>query len=311
MRGTPEFRRLLSAAEQAAKAGGAVVRMQAPGATQRKGAGDYVSDADREAERAIGKVLLGQTPDIPVFGEEFGGEPADRYWLVDPIDGTTNFLHGFPAVGVSVALIQDGRPVVGVVAAPLLDDVYTAIRDGGAQVRRGGGAPVPLSVSDRDPSRAIVATGFPFRAKERTDRHLAMVRDCLHRFEDLRRPGAASLDLAWTAAGVFDGFFELGLSTWDVAAGALLVEEAGGRVSDWSGGPGYLSGDILAGSPAVQAELGRAAAASGSASLEERETAQDPPRAEQDERALFEELGGFSSTFETIGTAEPEDGPAS
>jgi myo-inositol-1(or 4)-monophosphatase len=114
-------------------------------------------------------------------------------------------------------------------------------------------------VSDRPVDRAVVGTGFPFRRKDVLARYLAMFGAALERFEDLRRPGAASLDLAWTAAGVFDGFFELGLSPWDVAAGGLLIEEAGGVVTDWAGGPDYLSGDILAGPPAVHAELLRLA----------------------------------------------------
>lgn len=260
-RATPELRRYLSAAEQAAKAAGAIIRNRVAGVVERKGDGDYVTQADRDAEKAIGRTLLSHTPDIPVVGEEFGGHVADRYWLVDPIDGTTNFLRGFPVVGVSIALIERGRPVVGVVSAPLMDELYTAVRDGGAHLTRDGGKPVRLGVSERPPSEAVVATGFPFRDRSRIDRHLRMLRACLERFEDLRRPGAASLDLAWTAAGIFDGFFELGLSPWDVAAGVLLVQEAGGRVSDWDGSPDVLSGNILAGSPAVQAELSRAARA--------------------------------------------------
>ena len=120
-----------------------------------------------------------------------------------------------------------------------------------------------MRVSARDPDQAVVGTGFPFRRKDALSRYLAMFGAALQRLEDLRRPGAASLDLAWTAEGVFDGFFELGLSAWDVAAGGLLVEEAGGRVSDWSGGPDYLSGDILAGPPAVHDVLLRLASEHG------------------------------------------------
>lgn len=117
------------------------------------------------------------------------------------------------------------------------------------------GVSVALAVSGRPPDRAVVGTGFPFRQKEALPRYLAAFQGCLERFEDLRRPGAASLDLAWVAAGVFEGFFELGLSPWDVAAGALLIEEAGGVVTDWEGRKDYLSGDVLAGSLPVHAEL--------------------------------------------------------
>jgi myo-inositol-1(or 4)-monophosphatase len=136
-----------------------------------------------------------------------------------------------------------------VVHAPFLGETYTAVRGGGAFVAREGDARPsgPLRVSDRDPAQAVVATGFPFRHKELIPRYGRMLLAGLERFEDLRRPGAACLDLAWVAAGVFDGFFELRLNAWDVAAGALLIEESGGVVTDWEGGPGYLSGDVLAG----------------------------------------------------------------
>lgn len=216
---------------------------------ETKGAGDYVTEVDRAAERAIGALLRSRTG-IGVRGEEHGGETDERYWLVDPVDGTTNLLHGFPVVGVSVALIEGGRPTVGAVHAPLLGATWTALRGAGAE--RDGRL---LTISRRVPGEAVVATGFPFRHKERLDEYLAMFRGALEGFEDLRRPGAASLDLAWVAEGTFEGFFELGLSSWDVAAGALLIEEAGGVVTDWEGGDGYLRGDILAGSPQVHAAL--------------------------------------------------------
>ncbi len=136
-------------------------------------------------------------------------------------------------------------------------DVPVVARGGGAFVDRDPGDPGAsrLRVSDRDPGHAVVATGFPFRHKELLPRYGRMLLQSLERFEDLRRPGAASLDLAWVAAGVFDGFFELRLNAWDVAAGGLLIEEAGGAVTDWEGGPDYLLGDILAGPPQVHASL--------------------------------------------------------
>jgi myo-inositol-1(or 4)-monophosphatase len=167
-------------------------------------------------------------------------------WVVDPIDGTTNFLRGFPVVGVSVALVEAGRPVVGAVNAPLLGASWSAAEGQGATDARGR----RLSVSSH-PGAGVVATGFPFRRKERLPRYLKVLEQALTRFEDLRRAGAASLDLAYVGAGVFDGFFELGLGIWDIAAGALLVREAGGVVTDWSGDPDavFVSGDILAGTP--------------------------------------------------------------
>jgi myo-inositol-1(or 4)-monophosphatase len=222
----------------------------ATGAVEEKGAGDYVTQVDRAAEEAIIAVLLEKAPDIPVVGEERGGSRGERYWLVDPLDGTTNFVHGFPVVGVSVALVERGRPTAGAVHAPFLETTFTAARGDGAE--QDGHS---LRVSRRESSEAIVATGFPFRYKHRLNEYQRVFLPALERFEDLRRAGAASLDLAWTAAGVFDGFFELGLSSWDVAAGALLIEEAGGVVTDWNGGGDYIAGDVLAGSPAVHNTL--------------------------------------------------------
>lgn len=247
---------LLDLAERAASSGAEIVRGARPELpAEVKGAGDYVTAVDRESERAIARVLSDGTPQIPVLGEEEGGRTGERYWLVDPLDGTTNYLHGFPAVGISVALVEHGRPRIGVVHAPFLGETYRAGRGLGASRRLGERDPEPLSVSGRPPERAIVATGFPFRRKEALPRYLEVFRRCFLTFEDLRRPGAASLDLAWVAAGVFDGFFELGLSPWDVAAGALLIEEAGGLVTDWEGGTDYLSGNILGGSPEIHSQL--------------------------------------------------------
>lgn len=252
---------LSSIACEAARVGGATI--VAAGRTREateKGAGDYVTEVDGASERAIAGFLAGATPDIPMVGEEGGGRAGDRYWLVDPLDGTTNFVHGFPIVGVSIALVEDGRPTVGAVHAPFLGETYSGAAGSGATVRRSNGVVEPLAVGRRRVERSVVGTGFPFRRKELLPRYLRVMRAALERFEDLRRPGSAALDLAWVAAGVFDGFFELALAPWDVAAGALLIQEAGGMVTDWSGGPDFLSGDILAGPPGVHAELLRIAA---------------------------------------------------
>jgi myo-inositol-1(or 4)-monophosphatase len=243
--------RLLAAALTAAQAGGEIVH-EAFGAAldgREKGPGDWVSDADTASERAVRAVLAERAPGIPVHGEEEGGERASLGWLVDPLDGTANFLHRFPMVGVSVGLVDDGEPVVGVVHAPLLGETYTG--------RKGGGAfhnDRPIRVSERAPGQAILATGFPFRAKRtRLAEYLPVFERALLTFEDLRRAGAASLDLAGTARGSFDGYFEQNLGPWDVAAGALLVREAGGLVTDWRGDPHrwLTSGDIVAAPPTV------------------------------------------------------------
>ena len=252
---------LMFIASEAARVGGSTIL--ASGRTREaveKSAGDYVTAVDGASERAIAGFLSRATPDIPLVGEERGGVAMDRYWLVDPLDGTTNFLHGFPIVGVSVALVEEGRPTVGVVHAPFLRETYAAAAGAGATVERADGTSERLEVGRRPVERSVVGTGFPFRRKEVLPRYFRAMVVALERFEDLRRPGAAALDLAWVAAGVFDGFFELALGPWDVAAGAVLIQEAGGTVTDWVGAPGILSGDILAGSPAVHAELLRIAA---------------------------------------------------
>jgi len=244
----------LATAEAAALVGGRIVSdgFGAARHVRAKAPGDYVSEVDLASEAAIRDELARRAPEIPFFGEEGGGERAELGWLVDPLDGTANFLHGFPVVGVSVALIEGGVPAVGVVHAPLLHTTFAGARGRGA--RQDG---VQLAVSDREPARAICATGFPFKAKHRLPQYQPVFQAAFDSFEDLRRAGAASLDLAWVAAGVFDGFFEVGLGPWDVAAGALLIREAGGVVSDWSGDDSawLATGDILTGSPAVHAHL--------------------------------------------------------
>jgi myo-inositol-1(or 4)-monophosphatase len=222
------------------------------GAVELKSRGDYVTATDRRSEAAILEVLARESPGVAVLAEEGGGIRASTMWAVDPLDGTTNFTRGFPTVGISVALLEGKQPVLGVVLAPYLGLEFTVARGEGASLN-GERLPQHRAI---DPSGAVVATGFPFRNKALLVRYLPMFELALDRFEDLRRAGAAALDLAWTAASTFDGFFELGLNTWDVAAGAALVLEVGGRVSDWSGGDGWLeSGNIIAAAPAVHEAL--------------------------------------------------------
>lgn len=246
---------LLEPALRAARVGGDIVLAahEQPGRRpSAKAPGDYVTVTDHASEEAIRESLARDAPGIPFFGEEQGGTRAEVGWLVDPLDGTANFVHGFPAVGVSVALVARGRPVVAVVHAPVLGQTWTAVE--GSGTHHDGER---VKVSDRAVPSAICGTGFPFKVKDRLATYLAMFEATFRRVEDLRRPGAASLDLAWVACGVFDGFFELALGPWDVAAGALLIREAGGVVTDWRGDEeAWLdSGDILAGSPAVHAAL--------------------------------------------------------
>jgi myo-inositol-1(or 4)-monophosphatase len=218
-------------------------------APEEKAAGDYVTAVDLEAEAAALAVLRERAHGIPVLAEETGGARSDRLWVVDPVDGTTNLVRSYPVVGVSIALVEAGRPVVGAVAAPHLGSAWSAAEGAGAFDAAGR----RLRVGDRDPAASVVATGFPFRRKDQVTlaRYLSVFMGALLRFEDLRRAGAASLDLAYSATGSFDGFFELNLALWDIAAGALLVREAGGVVTDWTGDEQavFESGCILAGSP--------------------------------------------------------------
>jgi myo-inositol-1(or 4)-monophosphatase len=246
----------LPVALRAARAGARVLvdgGLPRPGGpAERKGAGDYVTSFDRQSEAAILEVLAREAPGVAVLAEERGGTRSGTMWAVDPLDGTTNFTRGFPIVAVSVGLLHEGVPVAGVVIAPFLSLELAASQGKGATLN---GDRLP-TLGSLDPSRAVVATAFPFRYKARMPRYRPVMEGALRRFEDLRRAGAAALDLAWTAAGTFDGYFELSVNPWDVAAGAALVLEVGGRVTDWSGGDRWIeTGDIMAGPPAVHEVL--------------------------------------------------------
>jgi myo-inositol-1(or 4)-monophosphatase len=252
-----DLEQLRAIALGAAQAGGAVIRdWTARGGalgTQQKGFGDYVTAVDRAAEEAILAVLRRDAPDIPALAEESGGHTAERFWAVDPLDGTTNFLRSFPVVGVSVGLIDRGQPVVAAVSAPFLGAGWTAAHGLGAHDAVTGAL---IRVRDDD-GRGVAATGFPFRRPQNRARYLPVFERALEDFEDIRRAGAACLDLAYSAQGSFDGFFELGLALWDIAAGALLVREAGGVVTDWDGDEQavFRSGDIIAGAPGWHARM--------------------------------------------------------
>lgn len=251
-----DLEELRDLALRAAEAGAEVIRAAAaPGtatvAAEIKGHGDYVTAVDRAAQAAALSALRAGAPDIGILAEESAipgsPPPSGRSWVVDPLDGTTNFIRRFPVVGVSVGLLEDGEPVAGCVLAPLIGEGWVGARGCGAHRLDGARLAVrPLE------GGGVAATGFPFRRPENLPRYLAAFEKLLAATEDLRRAGAATLDLAYAAQGSFDGFFELGLSIWDVAAGALLVREAGGVVTDWRGdGNDWMrSGDILAGSPA-------------------------------------------------------------
>ena len=240
---------LLNLAQAAALAAGREITSARRGTlvAEAKGHGDWVSAVDRNAERAAMAILSAATPEIGILAEESGGERSELCWVIDPLDGTTNFLRGYPAVGVSVALMEEGQPRVGVVTAPFLGERWTAVRGQGAHDGHGRRLDISAGLAS-----GVTATGFPFRRPDLHPRYLQAFGTALGTFEDLRRVGAASLDLAHSAAGTWSGFFELGLALWDIAAGALLVREAGGIVTDWSGDPHrvFETGDILAGAPA-------------------------------------------------------------
>jgi myo-inositol-1(or 4)-monophosphatase len=211
-----------------------------------KGPADFVSEADRESERTLRTRLMRAFPDYGFVTEESAPIAADarRRFVVDPLDGTTNFVHGVPHFAIAVALEERGVPVVGLVYDVPRGEMFVAERGRGAWVGR-----TRLRVAkDRELSRALVATGIPHaNSPERHARYLRMLASVMRQAAGIRRYAAAALDLAWVAAGRFAVFFEMGLSRWDVSAGSLLVREAGGRVTEPEGGPGFLaSGSVLA-----------------------------------------------------------------
>lgn len=218
---------------------------------EEKAKNDFVSRADRESEAEVVAVISRAFPDHAILGEE-GGEATgsgdgDHQWIVDPLDGTTNFLRGVPFFCVSVACQKHGRTVAAAILDPLRDDLFVGTRGGGV-VRNGD----PIRVGRQSLDGAFLATGFPFKAHPALDIYLDLFRDIFKEASAIRRCGAAALDLAYTACGVFDGFFEFRLAPWDIAAGALLIEEGGGAVCDLDGGAGYLaSGNLLAGTQNV------------------------------------------------------------
>ncbi len=219
----------------------------------QKTANDYVSDVDRDAERAIIRTLHDAYPSHSILAEESGAAGTSEFqWIIDPLDGTTNFLHGFPQYAVSIALAQRGVITQAVVYDPVRNDLYTASRGRGAYLNDHR-----IRVSKRIKlQQSLIGTGFPFREFAHIDAYLAIFRDLTQKTSGLRRAGAATLDLAYVAAGRLDGFWEFGLSPWDMAAGSLLITEAGGLVGDPEGNSGYLdSGNIVAASPKVFSHL--------------------------------------------------------
>jgi myo-inositol-1(or 4)-monophosphatase len=206
---------------------------------------DFVSEVDEAAEEAIISVLREAYPSHGIYAEESGKENADAdyVWVIDPLDGTTNFLHGFPQYCISIGLLHKGKPTQAVVYDPNRNELFTASKGVGAYLndRR-----IRVSRTDKLED-SLMATGFPFREIDNLDDYLRMLRNVMKATSGIRRPGAAALDLAWVACGRVDGFWEIGLSPWDMAAGALLVREAGGLIGDLEGNEGFLdSGRVVA-----------------------------------------------------------------
>ncbi len=243
---------------EAAEAGGDVLRRRFADrrrlTIEVKAKHDYVTEVDREAEAAVVAVLRRRAPDHAILAEEgsSGVAQAAYRWIVDPLDGTTNFIHGVPAFAVSIGLTDESGLVAGAVRDPCRGETFHARRGGGAFLN---GSPIACTTLDHLDG-ALIATGFPFREMSRLPAYLAAFERFVRSTSGLRRAGSASLDLAYTACGRYDGFFEVGLRSWDLAGGALVVMEAGGLVTDVRGGPGFLDeGSVVASGPRLHAAM--------------------------------------------------------
>jgi myo-inositol-1(or 4)-monophosphatase len=242
------------AARDAAEYLRTVVLPRDPAAWLTKGPSDFVTEVDRTAERMIADVILASTPDAAMLGEELSPDAAsaDLTWVVDPLDGTTNFLHGYPAYAVSIAAAVDGRVVVGVILDVIQDRLYQAEAGEGAWL---DGQRLSTSAIT-NPQHALIGTGFPFKHRDRLPEYLRQFPDILSSTSGIRRVGSAALDLADVAAGRLDGFWELALAPWDIAAGALLVRESGGHVTDLAGRDVAVEHTpVVAGNPAIHGWL--------------------------------------------------------
>lgn len=214
---------------------------------------DYISEVDQASEQIIIETIRKAYPNHAILAEESGESGKDEFqWIIDPLDGTTNYIHGFPQFSISIALLYRGRLESAVVYDPMRDEMFTAGRGHGAQLndRR-------LRVTDRKSLKgALLGTGIPYNDQRFMDPYLAMMKSLAKDTAGIRRPGSAALDFAYVAAGRIDGFWELGLSVWDFAAGTLLVQEAGGIVTDIGGGDRYLeTGNVIAGNLKVHREM--------------------------------------------------------
>ena len=251
---------MLNVAIKAARAAGAIINRAALDVEavriSTKQINDFVTDIDQKAEAAIIETLLTAYPDHSILAEESGSEHgaqgSDFVWIIDPLDGTTNFIHGFPVYCVSIALAIKGKVEQAVVYDPTRNDIFCASKGRGAYMndRR-------IRVSKRTRlQECLISTGFPYRPGDKLQQHLAMLGEIITQTAGVRRPGAAALDMAYVAAGFSDGFFESGLQPWDVAAGSLLVTEAGGLVGNYTGESAFLhEGECVAANPRIYGQM--------------------------------------------------------
>jgi len=245
----------LMIAKDAAKKAGDVIRYYAENRSklniELKGRHDLVTKADVESEKTIIECIKKHRPDDHILGEEsFDGKllTNKRTWIIDPIDGTTNFAHGFPVFCVSIALYENMKPLVGLVYEINSNEMFYAERGSGAFLNE-----KPIHVSEiSNPEESLIGTGFPYRDLSLVDDYLQLFKVFMRETHGVRRPGSASYDLACVAVGRLDGFYEYGLAPWDVAAGAFIIQEAGGIATDWNGGEDWLEGKrIVAGNKAI------------------------------------------------------------
>jgi myo-inositol-1(or 4)-monophosphatase len=218
-----------------------------------KQASDFVTVVDRESEKIIINTIRESFPDHLFLAEESLKEcgKGTYRWIIDPLDGTTNYIHGYPVFSISIALEYDGEIIIGIIFDPLRNELFWTEKGSGAYLNC-----LPIETSQVNISESLITTGFPFRSKEMIDRYLQLFKNIFLKVSDLRRAGSAALDLAYLACGRCDGFFELGLSPWDIAAGSLLIKEAGGIVTDFGGGNDYIwTGNIVLGNTIVHKEI--------------------------------------------------------
>lgn len=236
--------KFLNTAWEAASAAGDIIRdqWQRPGTIDYKGAIDLVTSVDREAQQKILDVLRRDFSDHSFLAEEESATESETQgyrWIIDPLDGTTNFAHSYPHVSISIALEQNGQVILGLVYDPLRRECFRAVKGQGTTLN--GASIRPSHVSDLD--KALLATGFPYDRREHADYYLSFFKAFLLRSQGIRRAGSAALDLCYVASGRLDGFWELKLKPWDIAAGGLILAEAGGTLSDFSGNPFRLCGN--------------------------------------------------------------------